>query len=222
MGEALGRLVSARPALQSLKVGDFGTLPGTGFDWPGASRTPDDLAVIIYTSGTTGHPKGAMLTHANLRHNVASCRQVLEAVQLDRFALVLPMFHSFMLTVCVLLPLAVGGSIVLVKSLHPAKNILHEIMRHGATVLPAFPQLFRALAHVPMLGQSSLRLCISGAAPLPLEILHEFSRCHPVPLIEGYGLSEAQPGRLGQPNPRRREAGLHRPAHTGGRGQHPQ
>lgn len=193
MGEALGRLVSARPQLKLLRVEDFGAMPGGGFDWPGASRASEDLALIVYTSGTTGHPKGAMLTHGNLRHNIASCRKVLEAVRLDRFALVLPMFHSFMLTVCVLLPLAVGGSIVLVKSLHPAKNILHEIMRHRATVLPAFPQLFRALARVPALEESSLRLCISGAAPLPLEILAEFSRCHPVPLIEGYGLSEASP-----------------------------
>jgi long-chain acyl-CoA synthetase len=193
LGEPLDRLQAARPGLRLVKDEDFETLSDAGFDWPGATRQAHDLAVIIYTSGTTGHPKGAMLTHGNLSHNVASCRHVLEAVQLDRFALVLPMFHSFMLTVCVLLPLAVGGSIVLVKSLNPPKNILHEIIRHGATVLPAIPQLFRALAHVPLPEGLSLRLCISGAAPLPLEILAEFSRRYPVPLIEGYGLSEASP-----------------------------
>jgi long-chain acyl-CoA synthetase len=193
MGEGLNRLVAARPGLRVVKVEDFGARPADGVAWPGQARQVGDLAVIIYTSGTTGHPKGAMLTHGNLGHNVASCRQVLEAVQLDRFALVLPMFHSFMLTVCILLPLAVGGSIVLVKSLHPPKNILHEIVRHGATVLPAIPQLFRALAHVPVPEGLSLRLCISGAAPLPLEILGEFSRRYPAPLIEGYGLSEASP-----------------------------
>jgi len=66
-------------------------------------------------------------------------------------------------------------------------------MHHRATVLPAIPQLFRALAHVPLPPDFPLRLCVSGAAPLPLEILREFSRQHPIPLVEGYGLSEASP-----------------------------
>ncbi|HOC01169.1 MAG TPA: AMP-binding protein, partial [Verrucomicrobiota bacterium] len=72
-------------------------------------------------------------------------------------------------------------------------NIVREIMHHRATVLPAIPQLFRALAHVPLPPDFPLRLCVSGAAPLPLEILREFSRQHPIPLVEGYGLSEASP-----------------------------
>lgn len=193
MGEALTRLAAARPALRLLKTEEFGVAAAGLVERPGLTCGEQDLAVIIYTSGTTGHPKGAMLTHGNLLHNVASCRHVLEAVQVDRFALVLPMFHSFMLTVCVLLPLIVGGAIVLVKSLHPPKNIVHEIVYHQATVLPAIPQLFRALAHVPVPPEFPLRLCISGAAPLPLEILREFSQRHPIPLIEGYGLSEASP-----------------------------
>ena len=81
-----------------------------------------DNTLIIYTSGTTGRPKGAMLTHQNLLHNVESCRQVLKAVNHDRFVVLLPMFHSFMMTVGVLLPLMVGGSIVLVRSPAPDKS----------------------------------------------------------------------------------------------------
>jgi long-chain acyl-CoA synthetase len=158
-----------------------------------AERTEADLAVLVYTSGTTGHPKGAMLTHGNLLHNVGSCRQVLEAVALDRFALLLPMFHSFMLTVCILLPLTIGGSIVLVRSLHPPKNIILEIIRHQATILPAIPQLFRALAGAPVPPELSLRICISGAAPLPLDTLRAFNEKYPCRLVEGYGLSEASP-----------------------------
>jgi long-chain acyl-CoA synthetase len=158
----------------------------------GAGR--DDLAVLIYTSGTTGRSKGAMLSNGNLLHNVAGCRFVLEAANVDRFALVLPMFHSFMFTVCILLPLLVGGSIVLIKSLHPAKNILHEVIQHQATVLAAIPQLFRALAHATLPSGLPLRLCLSGAAPLPLEVLRDFNTRMPwLPLIEGYGLSEASP-----------------------------
>ncbi len=157
-------------------------------------RHRSDLAVLIYTSGTTGQPKGAMLTHGNLLHNVESCRQVLQVVDFDRFVLLLPMFHSFMLTACILLPLLVGGSIVLIKSLHPAKAMIEEMMRNGGSVLPAMAQIFRALAGLPADVALPLRLCISGAGPLPAEILRQFNGRFPnIPLIEGYGLSEASP-----------------------------
>ena len=191
MGEGVARLQGALPALRSFPVEEFRV--GGAITAELVERDTTDLAVLIYTSGTTGRPKGAMLTHGNLRHNVSSCEFVLQAVQVDRFALVLPMFHSFMLTVCLLLPIAVGGSVVLVKSLSQPKNVLQEILQHGATVLPAIPQLFRALAHAPLPPNLPLRLCISGAAPLPITILQEFSARFTIPLIEGYGLSEASP-----------------------------
>jgi len=156
-------------------------------------RTESDLAVIIYTSGTTGRPKGAMLAHSNLLHNVTSCRKVLELVGEDRIVVLLPMFHSFMLTVGILLPALIGGSIVLIKSVHPPKNIVQEIIRHRATILPAVPQFFRMLTHGGLPPDMPLRLCISGGAPLPGEILREFTAKFPIPLLEGYGLSEASP-----------------------------
>jgi long-chain acyl-CoA synthetase len=190
---AHGRLTAERPSLRVLKKESFPAAAGPVPDVAAPARTLEDLAVLIYTSGTTGHPKGAMLSHGNLLHNVGSCRQMLEVVDVDRFALLLPMFHSFMLTVCILLPLTVGGSIVLIRSLHPPKSILMEIIRHGATVLPAIPQLFRALANAPVPPNLSVRLCISGAAPLPVDTLREFNARYPIPLIEGYGLSEASP-----------------------------
>lgn len=197
MAELLPAITAARPSLKVWAVEEFGQL-GTDAgcrvpDAGCAERTESDLAVIIYTSGTTGHPKGAMLSHGNLLHNIESCRQVLLAVEHDRFAVVLPMFHSFMLTVCVLLPLLVGGSMVVVRSLHPPKNILHEIFQHGATILAAVPALFRMLANSGVPRDQPLRICISGGAALPVEILREFNAKMPVPLIEGYGLSEASP-----------------------------
>jgi long-chain acyl-CoA synthetase len=103
------------------------------------------------------------------------------------------MFHSFMLTVGVLLPLLIGGSMVLIKTLHPPKNIVAEIMQHRGTLLPAVPQFFRALTHGSVPVDLPLRLCISGGAPLPAEILKEFTARFPIPLLEGYGLSEAGP-----------------------------
>ncbi len=165
--------------------------PKLKMEVPYVSET--DLALIIYTSGTTGKAKGAMLTHGNLLHNVNSCKQVLGALDQDRFALMLPMFHSFMLCVCVFLPLLVGAAIILVKSLHPARAALQEIIARQATILPAIPQFFRALADTPFPEGSRLRLCVSGAAPLPIKVLRDFLHHHQLPILEGYGLSEASP-----------------------------
>ena len=156
-------------------------------------RAESDLAVIIYTSGTTGRPKGAMLSHGNLLHNVESCRIVLQTVAADRFAVLLPLFHSYMLTVGLLLPLLVGGSVVLVKSLHPVRNVLQEILQRQATVLPAIPQFYRSMVNAPIHVPLPLRICVSGAAPLPAQVLKEFEAKFHIPLIEGYGLSEASP-----------------------------
>jgi len=192
MSEGLPKLAAARPQLKFWQVEEFSRLNPQG-SIPNPQARESDLAVIIYTSGTTGHPKGAMLSHGNLLANVDSCRQVLSAVEADRFVVLLPMFHSFMLTVGVLLPSLVGGSMLLVKSLHPPKNVILEILQRQATILPAIPQFFRALANAPVPKDLPLRICISGGAPLPVEILREFNEKMPIPLIEGYGLSEASP-----------------------------
>jgi long-chain acyl-CoA synthetase len=158
---------------------------------------PEDLAVIIYTSGTTGKSKGAMLTHGNIAANVGSCIKALEETTDDRLTLLLPMFHSFMLTVCIFTPLSMGASIVLIKSLQPFKAAMREIIRNRATILVGIPQLFNALADakIPfwLHWVLKLRLAISGAAPLPGETLGKFDRNFHFPLLEGYGLSEASP-----------------------------
>jgi long-chain acyl-CoA synthetase len=157
------------------------------------SRSEQDLAVIIYTSGTTGRPKGAMLSHGNLLHNIESCRIVLETVNLDRMAVLLPLFHSYMITVGMFLPLLVGGTMVLVKSLNQPRQILQELCVRQATILPAIPQLYRTLAALPLPIQLPFRICISGSAPLPVQVLKDFEAKFGIPLIEGYGLSEASP-----------------------------
>lgn len=155
-------------------------------------KDTEDLALIIYTSGTAGRPKGAMLSHGNLMHNVQSCVETMRVSEADKIALLLPMFHSFMVTVGILLPVKVAGSIVLIQSLHPPKNILKEIIDAGATILPAIPPFYRAFASTP-LPELPLRLCISGAAPLPKEVLKKFNQQSNMCLIESYGLSEASP-----------------------------
>ncbi|HEV7927219.1 MAG TPA: long-chain fatty acid--CoA ligase [Verrucomicrobiae bacterium] len=192
MKDGFAKLASEQPGLKAFFVESMASQTGQGAE-ARADMAEGDLAVIVYTSGTTGHPKGAMLSHGNLLANVESCRLMLRAVGEDRFAVLLPMFHSFMFTVGVLLPMLVGGSIVLIKTLHPPKNIIMEIIQHRATLLPAVPQFFRALTHSQAPVDLPLRLCISGGAPLPAETLREFTARFPMPLLEGYGLSEASP-----------------------------
>jgi len=215
-------LKAQRPELQLLNIEtaliSFPIPPGgTRFDTEllrNPTRKEEDLAVLIYTSGTTGRPKGAMLSHGNLLHNVNSCRLCLHAIAEDRFAVLLPMFHSYMLTVGILLPLLVGGSIVIVKSLHPPRNLIQEIYSKQPTILPAFPQFYRSLVNAELPGKLPLRICISGSAPLPEQTLRDFESRFRIPLIEGYGLSEASPvvaknpldgthkaGSVGQPIP---------------------
>lgn len=202
-------LAAVRPGLQVLRVEEF-----AGLNEPSGPLNPvrpgEDLAVIIYTSGTTGKPKGAMLSHGNLLHNVNSCRIVLSMVEDDSFAVILPLFHTYMMTVGIFLPFSMGGSIVLVKSLHPPRAMLQEILSRRPTILPAVPSFYRMLLGATLPPRIPIRIFISGSAPLPMQTLREFEEKFHVPLIEGYGLSEASP--VVSKNPLR---GAHKPGSIG-------
>ena len=194
MAEGTAVLQSQLDGLAVIEVEELGQADDSQApELPPAGQTGEDLALIIYTSGTTGKPKGAMLSNNNLLRNIGGVMEELELTPEDRMACLLPMFHSFSMTVCVLLPMTQGLSIVAIKSLHPPKNIIVELLRHQATVLPAIPQLYRMLANAQMPPGMALRVCVSGAAPLPLEVLKAFNKNIGIPLIEGYGLSETSP-----------------------------
>jgi long-chain acyl-CoA synthetase len=186
-------LKAARPSLKFFQIEEFAALNPSSILNSSSSRSECDLAVIIYTSGTTGRPKGAMLSHGNLLHNVNSCRIVLESVPDDCLAVLLPMFHTYMMTVGIFLPFTSGGSIVLVKSLHPPRAMLQEIFSRRATILPAVPSFYRMILGAQLPTPLPIRIFISGSAPLPMQTLKEFEEKFKVPLIEGYGLSEASP-----------------------------
>ena len=134
-----------------------------------------------------------MLSHGNLLHNVESCRRVLALIEEDSFAVILPLFHTYMMTVGIFLPFTMGGSIVLVKSLHPPRALLQEIFSRRATILPAVPSFYRMMLAAQISPPLPVRIFISGSAPLPMQTLTEFEEKFKVPLIEGYGLSEASP-----------------------------
>lgn len=193
-------------------AGDSGKEPGDGYtaysallkrarqqekDPDKTPVSPDHMAMFIYTSGTTGKPKGVMLTHNNLLSNVASCIKMTDVTSKDRFICILPMFHSFAWLVCVLLPLRLGGRIVPIESIQPFRNIMKAVFKHKITIFAGVPQIFAALSKIPFFTPLRIfipiRLFISGAAPLSPKVLEKFQNKFKIPLIEGYGLSEASP-----------------------------
>jgi len=161
-------------------------------------RSLDDCAIIIYTSGTTGKPKGAMLSNKNIISNIEHSRKLIEVTPKDRLIVFLPMFHAFTFTVGVLLPLYVGGSMVIIKSLQPFSNIFKQTLTKRVTLFFGIPDVYNALAKAKLpwyfLWFNKVRAFISGAAALQPKTLdamaQKFKRAK---LLEGYGLSETSP-----------------------------
>lgn len=155
----------------------------------------DELAVLIYTSGTTGRPKGAMLSHRNLTSNAAACAEAIDVGPEDRFLAVLPLFHSFGATVCMILPLMLGAHIVLLPRFSP-NEVMQAFGAYGITVFAGVPAMYGVLLNMKdeaAFDLSSLHLCVTGGAPCPPNAIHEFQRRFGALLIEGYGPTEASP-----------------------------
>ena len=160
-----------------------------------AEVEPDDTAVILYTSGTTGTPKGAELTHRNIRSNVESVNSLFDPSEQDVFFGGLPLFHVFGQTVAMNGASSCGAELTLLPRFDPAKA-LEIIQRDKVTIFMGVPTMYAALLNCPERHDydvSSLRLCVSGGAALPLEILSAFEKEFGSPIIEGYGLSETSP-----------------------------
>src|ERR1700758_3841102 len=159
-------------------------------------RDDEDTAVILYTSGTTGHPKGAELTHGNLRSNTEVTRaDIVRARPDDVIFGGLPLFHVFGQTVALNVAVASGACLTLLPRFD-AQHALRIIADHRVTVFEGVPTMYVALLHQPDRADydvSSLRMCISGGAALPVEVLRGFEEAFGVPLLEGYGLSETSP-----------------------------
>ena len=176
----------------------FGEALGKKLDAKAVMKRLDDTAVIIYTSGTTGKPKGAMLSYKNIFSNCESGAELMKISSRDRVVVFLPMFHSFTLSIGVILFLYVGGSIVLVKSIKPFSNIFKQVLLKRVTVFIGIPDVYNALSKAKLpwyfMRFNKLRVFTSGAAALQehtLDAMHE--KFKNVKLLEGYGLSEAAP-----------------------------
>ncbi len=161
-----------------------------------ALNPADDLAAILYTSGTTGHPKGAMLTHANLACNAASVAQALGlAPGVDRLLTALPLFHAFAATACMIYPLLHGVTTVVLPRFDP-QDVARTIARDKITVFLGVPSMYNVLLRLPDECTplfASLKYGISGGAAMPQEIMAAFERRFGKPIYEGDGPTECSP-----------------------------
>lgn len=163
-----------------------------------ARTSPDDTAVIIYTSGTTGRPKGAELTHSNLMMNTVLSSNLVQLKAEDVQMIVLPLFHIFAMVVVMNVGVYKGSHHILLPRFD-AKAVLGLMQKHKVTVFSGVPTMYWGL--VSYKGDEfdldeiskNLRVCLSGGAALPVQVLKDFEAKFNVPLLEGYGMSEGSP-----------------------------
>ncbi|OEH92410.1 fatty acid--CoA ligase family protein [Bacillus solimangrovi] len=169
----------------------------------------EDLAVILYTSGTTGKPKGAMLTHGNVYSNAIDVADYLSINENDTVVNVLPMFHVFCLTVALNAPLISGGTLLILPRFSP-EEVFATVLENKATVFAGVPTMYNFLLQYAKSSEadfSSIRLCISGGASMPVALLNSFEQKFDVRISEGFGMSEASPVTCFNPLDRPRKAG---------------
>ncbi len=221
-GEFIRHYLKAQPSLPDLKyIFSTDTIPESAQDKPfvqkfweqiekstyhdetaGCDTRTEDDAFILYTSGTTGQPKGAILTHGNLASNVISCAQIFKINDDDCFLCLLPMFHSFAWTTCVVIPLYLNLKVVIVANVMPAKTWLSAMGSENVTLILAVPQILAVLSkeakgfkrlYLQFWPFKHVRFAVSGAAPLTQEIKDRFEKKIGVKILEGYGLTETSP-----------------------------
>lgn len=158
----------------------------------------DDTAVIFYTSGTTGQPKGAMISNRNLFSNLMGAKERFDLTPNDRFIVYLPMFHSFTFSIMLMLPVFIGGSLVIVPSILPFSNIIKQTLLKRVSVFMGVPDIYNALLRAKLpwyfLWFNRVRCFISGGSALSEDTLNKFKAVFKRgTMLEGYGLSECSP-----------------------------
>lgn len=163
------------------------------------ATSPTDTAVILYTSGTTGQPKGAELTHCSVFMNTHICRDIFKCNKDDVQMITLPLFHSFGQVVQMNVSVYMASAMVLVPKFDP--EVAWQLMeKEAVTIFCGVPTMYWALLHQAQNANvdfekiaKCLKICASGGAPLPVEIIKDFEARFDVPILEGYGLSETSP-----------------------------
>ncbi len=172
-------------------------LAGQSHRSPTLQVSPEDLAVIQFTGGTTAAAKGVMLSHRNLVANALQTRHWMPEAKegRERFLCALPFSHSYGLTTALTVPVTLGACLVL-KPQFQIKEVLQSIKKYRPTIFPGVPSMYVAINNfrgVRRYGIRSINACISGSAPLPVEVQEAFEKLTKGRLVEGYGLTEASP-----------------------------
>jgi len=177
-------------SFQHLLIGDVAFPPKVEI------RPAEDLAALQYTGGTTGIAKGAMLTHMNLVSNALMFANWIGGTEAEEtFLTALPLFHIYGLTTSLTVPISIAGNMILLPKFD-SKSALESIQKHKVTIFCGVPTMYSALLANPEIDNfdlSSVRVCISGASPLPARVQEEFMEATGGLLAEGYGLTEASP-----------------------------
>ena len=179
--DTYGQLLSQQPD-------DFNTVQTNG----------EDTAVIIYTSGTTGQPKGAELSHDNLFLNANVTRRLLESTHQDTQIITLPLFHIFAMTCQLNTGVYSGETSILIPRFDP-EIVFNAMLKYEATIFCAVPTMYWGLLNYKNDDldygaiKKTLRICLSGGASLPVQVLKDFEEKYEVPILEGYGMSEGSP-----------------------------
>jgi long-chain acyl-CoA synthetase len=187
--------------------------PAGSGELPRVAIDPQDVAVLQYTGGTTGTPKGAMLTHGNIWANVVQTESWTNPSYIlggnERYLVVIPYFHIYAFSVCMMVGLRVGALQIIHPKYEP-EAVLASIRDLRPTYFPAVPTVFVSLLNHPnarQYGLDKVRAFNSGSAPLPVEVIDDFERMTGGTLSEGYGLSEASPVTHTSPGLSRRKPG---------------
>ncbi|MGA7876283.1 MAG: long-chain fatty acid--CoA ligase [Desulfoferrobacter sp.] len=164
---------------------------------PSCPANLDDLALLQYTGGTTGVAKGVMLSHGNILANVAQIAGWFPELNWgkERFISILPFFHVFGMTVAMNFPLYTGSTVTLVPKFD-VDDFVETLQKTKPTLFPGVPTIFVAIVNhkdISSFDLSSIRFCITGSAPMPLEVLKKFEELTGSIIIEGYGLTESSP-----------------------------
>jgi len=155
--------------------------------------TSGEVAVLLYTSGTTGRPKAVALSEQNILSNIEGCIQATGYDDKQVMLAILPLFHAYGLTISTLLPVTIGGKVVVPEKFIP-RQVLQLIEKHRITCLIAVPAQYRVLVKEPtQIDASSLWLCIAGAERLPEQVAREFQVRFNRQLVQGYGTTELSP-----------------------------
>lgn len=168
---------------------------------PAPPPKPSDVtavATLLYTGGTTGVSKGAALTHRNLAYNAEQISQWVSVTERGEEVMLtmLPLFHSYGLTVAMNLGISLAASLVLIPNPRDVPAIIKAISKHKVTLAPAVPATYNAIIQHPDVAKfdlSSVKLCNSGSAPLPVDVLERFERATGGRITEGFGLTETSP-----------------------------